>query len=137
MGTRSITRIQDEHGSYATIYMQYDGYPEGLGAELADFLAPFTVVNGFGIGAEMGSTANGAGCLAAQLVAHFKTGVGNVYLAPKGSADIGEEYFYDILYKDGELRISVFEVPYEGNNELMFKGSPTEMQEWIKALGSH
>lgn len=118
--------------------MQYDGYPQkpGLGAALADFLTPFTVVNGFGADAEIGTTANGVGCLAAQLVAHFKQGVGNVYLYPKGTRRIGEEYFYDILYIDDTLKVKVYEVGYDDIERLMFEGSPVEMQEWIKTLDS-
>lgn len=97
MGTRSLTIVQDEQGEEQVVmYRQYDGYPSGHGKELRDFVKDFTVVSGFN--SEMPSPlANGAGCLAAQVVAHFKDGVGNVYLYPSGARDCGEEWIYHVI----------------------------------------
>jgi hypothetical protein len=111
MGTRSLTIIRDAEFSkrgkpkaLVTIYRQFDGYPSGLGAELQKFLTPFTVVNGYGSDAKFGQTANGAGCLAAQLIAHLKgDSVGNVYIYPAGTSDCGEEYVYTITVKVGAI----------------------------------
>ena len=87
MGTRSLTRViprqeglsfseGHDHADKAVvnIYRQYDGYPEGMGLDLANFLSEFTVVNGLGADSYKSKIANGAGCLAAQLVAHLKNG---------------------------------------------------------------
>ena len=80
MGTRSLTHVietwNDKTGKQKkqclmTMYRQYDGYPSGMGDELADFLKDGVVVNGIGMD-EKRRVFNGAGCLAAQLVAHFK-----------------------------------------------------------------
>ena len=51
-----------------------DGYPDGHGQELADFLTGFQVVNGIGGDDEINypKLANGLGCLAAQTIAHLK-----------------------------------------------------------------
>ena len=100
MGTRSITRIHDEQGNrLLAIYQQYDGYPEGVGKNLADFLKEFEVVDGIPAGAatEQRRLAHGADCLAAQLVSHLKGDqVGGVYIAPLNSSEL---YNYDIYVK--------------------------------------
>jgi hypothetical protein len=81
-----------------SIYCHYDGRPSKLGAELAEFIGGITVVNGIHGDEEMGRTANRIGCLAAQLVAHLKTEVGNVELEPPMTRDGAwtEEYVYRI-----------------------------------------
>ena len=38
MGTRSLTFVYDEQEAIINMYRQYDGYPTGHGAELAEFL---------------------------------------------------------------------------------------------------
>ena len=41
MGTRSLTFVyNDNKKPIINLYRQYDGYPSGHGAELAEFLAP-------------------------------------------------------------------------------------------------
>lgn len=72
MGTRSLTRINTATGDkILNLYRQMDGYPSGHGLELFEFLDGFEIVNGF-TDQEGPKAANGAGCLAAQLVTHFK-----------------------------------------------------------------
>lgn len=102
MGTRSLTFIYDESKNkarpLACMYRQYDGYPSGHGKELSDFLTPITLVNGFSVDAEVGGVANGMGCLAAQMIAHFKTDVGNIYLTrPVLNQDSWQEYEYHVF----------------------------------------
>jgi hypothetical protein len=93
MGTRSNTVVINDGVKILNLYRQFDGYPSGHGAELAAFLAPLALVNGYAPGAQ--SQANGMGCLAAQLVANFKTGVGGFYIDnPCGSCD--HDYTYTI-----------------------------------------
>ena len=111
MGTRSLTFVYTDHyGSdesptpIINMYRQFDGYPTGHGAELGAFLNSFeAITNGYAFN-DTRKIANGMGCLAAQLVAHFKTGVGGFYLYPVTSTDCGQEYEYHI-YSD---RITVF-----------------------------
>jgi hypothetical protein len=57
---------------------QYDGYLRGHGLELATFLLDMKIVNGLGL--ERKRVANGAGCLAAQMIAQFKTAPGDFYI---------------------------------------------------------
>ena len=95
MGTRSLTFVYDEEGrKLINMYRQYDGYPSGHGKELAEFLEPITMVNG--ICQTDKTIANGAGCLAAQLVSHFKDGPGGIYLEPTTAVDCGQDYEYHI-----------------------------------------
>ena len=119
MGTRSLTHIYDTDWDQTrllcTIYRQFDGYPTGMGQDLKDFLTPFNVVNGLRL-ADDSKTANGAGCLTAQLIAAFKTEPGNVYIYPPGSTDCGEEYVYSIYAKAGEpVRIKVEDTYQSGH----------------------
>jgi hypothetical protein len=99
MGTRALTFVYDGNKPIVNLYRQYDGYPTGHGAELAEFLNGFTIVNG--IGAETTRVANGMGCLAAQVVAHFKDSVGGFYIHSVESTECGQDYEYHV-YK-GEV----------------------------------
>ena len=47
MGTRSLTFVYEENKPIINMYRQFDGYPEGHGAELAEFLLSGEMVNGF------------------------------------------------------------------------------------------
>lgn len=129
MGTRSLTIIKDFDKEIVVMYRQFDGYPEGHGAELADFLSGFKVVNGF---TDTHKVANGAGCLAAQIVQHFKDGTGNIYLYPAGTRDCGEEWIYVVTAYEGHLSIAVFDT-YPELHEV-FSGTPEEVAEWIKSM---
>ena len=94
MGTRALTFVYDGEKPIVNLYRQYDGYPTGHGAELAEFLDGFKVVNG--IGAETTRIANGMGCLAAQVVAHFKDSVGGFYIHSVDATDCGQDYEYHV-----------------------------------------
>ena len=120
MGTRSLTTFvetyKDNSGKkvkneIVTMYRQFDGYMEGHGKELADFLAGGKLVNGIGRGDKV--VFNGMGCLSAQVVAHFKDGAGGFYLQ-RGNKKSGEEYRYKVIgdFETKEITIEVFEVGY-------------------------
>ena len=152
MGTRSLTFVYDGKEPIINMYRQFDGYPTGHGAELAEFLAPFTLVNGLGID-EKGRVANGMGCLAAQLVSNFKgTEAGQFYLYPTSAVDCGQDYEYHIfdnvltfLDEDGierrttELRIAItnrgcnfFGLTQSDTNERIFEGNLAEFAEFCR-----
>jgi len=130
MGTRALTFVYDERGNtILNLYRQYDGYIEGHGAELAEFLAGKTLVNGFG--REEKGIANGMGCLAAQMVAHFKDSVGGFYIHSVFETDCGQDYEYHV-YKDRvEVRGpgSIFN---PGPNDNLFKGTWAEFAKFCK-----
>jgi hypothetical protein len=112
MGTRSLTFVYDNGTPVVCMYRQFDGYPEGHGAELAEFLSPMTVVNGIGVDTK--NVSNGMGCLAAQMVAKFKVGAGGFYLYPTDTTDAWQEYEYHVY----ENRVKV-----TNPTEVIFEGS--------------
>lgn len=129
MGTRSLTFVHEEYTDGTVpilcLYRQYDGYPEGHGAELAAFMNGFTIVNGLGAKSER-KIANGMGCFAAQLVAHFKTDPGQFYIhAPVEGRDDGQDYEYHIYSQ----RVVVKN--YSGNE--MFNGSWDNFESFCSA----
>ena len=133
MGTRALTFVYDGERPIINLYRQYDGYPSGHGAELAEFLDGFTVVNGFG--EKRSKLANGMGCLAAQLVANFKTEVGQFYLHSPNEKDCGQDYEYHVYQKDRELRVRVtdrgynmFGLTMSDTNDSIFDGTVAEFK---------
>lgn len=95
MGTRSLTYVYDGEEALVCMYRQYDGYPSGHGAELGEFLKDMTIVNGIPVGNTM-KIANGADCLAAQMIAHFKKGPGGIYLQSVNSKQDFIDYVYGV-----------------------------------------
>lgn len=115
------------------MYRQYDGYPSGHGLELAKFLAPKEMVNGIPVGGDTSNLANGIHCLAAQIVAHFKEGAGNIYLHQPNSRNIGEEYVYYIKILNGVLSISVIETGWSDKKDVeIFKGDVKDFLKFCK-----
>lgn len=117
MGTRALTVVQEDGKDVIVMYRQFDGYLDGHGRELAEFLKGVKIGNGIFGDKEMGSFANGLGCLAAQIVAHFKTEVGGFYLYPSGTRDCGEEFTYIVTARTRKPWIAVHEgaVAFFGN----------------------
>jgi hypothetical protein len=136
MGTRSLTFVYDGETPIINMYRQYDGYPTGHGAELAEFLTPFTLVNGLGMNDDR-KIANGMGCLAAQLIAHFKQTPGGFYIHPVTDTECGQDYEYHI-YKDAEgLRVRItdrgcnmFGLTMSDKNDAIFDGTLSEFTEF-------
>jgi hypothetical protein len=136
MGTRSLTFVYDGDEAIINMYRQYDGYPSGHGAELADFLGQFTMVNGLGIN-ETRKVANGMGCLAAQLVANFKVGAGQFYLYPTSAKECGQDYEYHIYKDDEGMRVRItdrgcnmFGLTMSDKNDAIFDGTLEEFTDY-------
>ena len=109
-----------------TMYRQYDGYMEGHGLELAEFLNRGRLVNGLG-GKDNGTVFNGMGCLAAQLVAHFKKEAGQFYLHSTDlNQDAGQEYEYHV-FRDKVVVHCVY-----GNERVVFDGTWAEFYKVCK-----
>jgi hypothetical protein len=136
MGTRALTFVYDENNKpLINLYRQYDGYPSGHGAELATFLDGFKIVNG--IGRETTRIANGMGCLAAQVVAHFKESVGGFYIHSVEATECGQDYEYHVYTKDKELRVRItdrgcnmFGLTTSDTNDSIFDGTVAEFYEF-------
>ena len=95
MSTHAKTTVYSEQTlPILSFYRQMDGYFDGHGKELQEFLKEMVVVNGYGSDC-VTKTANGMSCLAAQLVAHFKKGIGNIYICEHNDS---QEYNYAVKY---------------------------------------
>ena len=131
MGTRSLTFVYTDHYEGETpkpivnMFRQFDGYPSGHGAELADFLKDIKLGNGILGKPEIGTFANGMGCLAAQMISHFKQSVGGFYIFPVTTNDCGQDYEYHV-YSDritvkGYMDSVIFTGPWEYFKEFCTK----------------
>lgn len=112
MGTRSLTVVVDKSWDSSkelvVMYRQCDGYPSGHGKELKEFLSGMKIVNGINSTLRGTKFANGMGCLAAQMLAHFKKDrEGGFYVHAAGSRDCGEEYTYIVSGKFGDIEPSL------------------------------
>ena len=149
MGTRSLTRVIETWNDEKTnklkkqtlvcMYRQMDGYPSGMGSDLAEFLNGGKLVNGISL-AETERVFNGMKCLAAQLVAHFKDGAGGYYLYPTNTKDAWQEYEYEIIqHEDEPIQLKVIEVGYMNTKgkyckgkKTLFIGSPKGFESWLQ-----
>ena len=134
MGTRSTYRVIEqykneagsiENNNLVLIYRQYDGYPTGHPLETAEWLATAKVVNGLGMN-ETQLVFNGAGCLAAQLIARFKDGPGGTYIHNLESrGESWEDYLYDIIVTEDR---TIEYVCYDNNEDKteIFRGTPAD-----------
>jgi hypothetical protein len=105
------------------MYRQCDGYPSGIGTELYEFLKDIKMVNGISVTKDNGKVANGAECLAAQIVAHFKDGPGGIYLHHPSSKDCGQEYEYYITADESGITVKVMESGWTGHRaEKLYQG---------------
>ena len=149
MGTRALTFVYDgykqkngkmKYKPIINMYSQYDGYPSGLGTDLAVFLRQFTMCNGIPVGETNKVYANGMGCLAAQLVAHFKAGAGGFYLYPTDAVDCGQDYEYHIYQnEDKDLCVRVkdrgfnaFGLTLSDKDECLFDGPIYRFEEFCE-----
>lgn len=141
MGTRSLTVVCDSETKLEilTLYAQWDGYPKHHGRLLLKFLRGFQIVNGIGSYNSPEKQANGPGCLAAQIVAHFKRRkpktknreasgpIGGFYLEPTGTRNAGEEYIYKVIVSASDFVVEI----QDGNGKLITSGNPTQLLKWI------
>ena len=141
MGTRSLTTFistyKDDKGKVknekiVTMYRQFDGYFEGHGKELADFLAQGKLVNGISLN-EKQLVFNGIGCLAAQAVAHFKDGPGGIYLHRGGTKNCWEEYTYDVIANEDTKELTI-KCKQLGGDKDYYEGSPQGFLEYLSNL---
>lgn len=102
MGTPALIHVlyginEEETKTICSIYSSCNGYPTGIGQIVADFTKNCKIINGNGLGyAKLVTHANGMGCFAAQLVAHLKESVGNIYMDfPTKSLDTYTYYIYE------------------------------------------
>ncbi len=146
MGTRSITvvtsqwDVKDDVMHNATIYRHWDGYLDGHGRWLANFLEDAVVTNGQIDGAK---NFNGPGRLASGIVAAMQEAGQNPDLMKQGAV-CGQEFEYHVhvMYGDkgGEVTIRVLDGPitmFGGGGEEctteIFSGTVKEFDIFIQA----
>jgi hypothetical protein len=141
MGTRSLTTFistwKDEktgkvkNDKIVTMYRQYDGYPTGHGLQLAEFLNQGKLVNGIGSN-ETQLVFNGMGCLAAQVVANFKEGAGNIYLHRGGTTGCWEEYRYEVIGNEETKELTFKCIEVHGKAKTLYEGSVQGFLEFLE-----
>ena len=124
MGTRCLTYVYEGNSPLICLYRQFDGYPSGHGTELANFLKDMHLGNGIAGEPEMGTFANGMGCLAAQLVAHFKKSVGGFYIHLVTDSS-GVDYEYHVYANKVVVK--------DSDEVVVFSGSRKDFAEYCKA----
>lgn len=150
MGTRSMSFVIDEYDNKTPLiqlYRQYDGYPEGMGQDVYNFLANRYVTNEQG--EKSHATDNGMDDLAAQFVSFIKGTYqwGNVYVYPirklptkkqtfeeyrdkyllKYAKDCGCEYVYIIhRIEGGGIEVQVWDI---WEKKLIFAGKPEGLRD--------
>lgn len=129
MGTRSNTIIKGEDGrALVNIYRQYDGYPSGMGLDLAK-ACDVRIVNG--IRGDHAKIANGMGCLAARIIKRLKTGAGNVYLEnANGKANDWSEYVYTITF-NGLDNPPLISCRHDDGRKVFERLHPREVKAWV------
>lgn len=136
MGTRATVKFKERYTAYkneklvvnvrtiCAIYSQYDGYIDGLGRELGEFMVNIEITNGLKLGGK-NRTANGMGCLAAQFIQEIKDGAGGIYMT---NIEDSQGYDYEVIggYDENMNPIEpVIKVTIYG--ELKFEGSAQEL----------
>ena len=134
MSTRSLVRFatREEGVSFSEhpervevqVYKHYDGYPSGHPTDLAKFLNKFRIVNG--LTNDSVKVANGLGCLAAQYVAAFKMGPGDMYIENPDAEHMDIEYITYVWGDYGkDIWMSIFEDYKHGG--CIFVGKPQQL----------
>jgi len=141
MGTRCLTFVYEKYGQIqkpvCNMYRQFDGYPTGHGAELAEFLNDGELVNGLGVERDQ-LQFNGMGCLAAQMISYFKKEFGGFYIHPTDVTDCGQDYEYHVSEKKNGLYVEVYNCGCNffgmsgDTHKLIFQGNLKEFTEFCK-----
>jgi hypothetical protein len=152
MGTRAMTVVKETYQlngkqktkTVTSMYRQFDGYEEGHGLELAEFINSREFVNGMSGKKEV---FNGVGCFAAQMICHFKEGkAGGFYLYPHDETG-GCSYKYEVIVDFDKIEkmkkytpiLKVYECgymtkndKYVNKNKLIFSGTASKFIQKIK-----
>ena len=130
MSTRALTYFYNQTSDrepFTCIYKHWDGYPEGWGASLANFLVSIKVVNGIDPD-EIEWVANGMGCLVAQFIKQTKDRAGDLYVYPP---DLSQDCWQDYEYHVWSDRVRVQNRACDN----IFEGTWLEFEVWATDLG--
>lgn len=136
MGTRSIIKFYGEYGTkkseLVTIYQQWDGYIEGVGFELAEWLMSKKICNGISDQTDKDGYCNGVDCLVAQFIRDFKKGIGNLYIVPSDCEK--QDFNYEVIIdgtRTGNVNdLTQITVTNWDETEPIFVGKPSELLEY-------
>ena len=149
MGTRSITEVRsrweddDEWEVYARIYRHWDGYLNGHGKWLHEFLDGLEVTNGIPANPQQ-KLANEPGRLAAQMVYQLQKD-GHEPDLLSNPKPVGQNYHYvvDVCFSmdGGSILVAVFEGPViffggggDSCNKKIFCGDVKQFGNFINML---
>ncbi len=109
MSTNATIKITEKGKTLCNLYVHWDGYWDGLGKDIVNIISKGKLQNGLSGNKTLGSQFNGAGCLAATLIAKLKTEPGNIYLATDGTQDDMNHY---------DLKVNEYSIELYHNKEL-------------------
>jgi hypothetical protein len=94
-------------------------------------LAQGKLVNGYGSN-EPQLVFNGMGCLAAQVVANFKDGPGNIYLHRGGTTNCWEEYRYEVIGNEETKELTFKCIEVHGKPVTLYQGTVQGFLEFVE-----
>ena len=142
MSTRSVITFYRKETPYVSVYQQSNGYHDGVGKKLCDWLYDKILINGISSTIkDLSNYANGVGCLAAQFIRDFKNSVGSLYITPTDYDKEWIDFNYSVIIDD-DVNLPTYGVPiremvkikvsFFGNSECLFNGSIDEFYSFIK-----
>lgn len=107
------TKEGNNYKVYAIVYHHYDGYPDGVGSKLVNFLQSKKMVNGI---SDMYKQFNGFECMVAQYISKFKDNkAGYVYLYPisDDSKEADADFRYYVTWHEKDKLFTIGMNDYE------------------------
>ncbi|PCI19445.1 hypothetical protein COB64_03880 [Candidatus Wolfebacteria bacterium] len=142
MESRSLIKViqlyshEDHNGIEKTarnilvnIYTQMDGYIEEHGRYLAEFLKDFRIEEDCHPSEDI-KVADGACCLAVQILVHLQKWKGYIYLLPFDVDECGQRYEYYITVDEDIMTIDMKVIDVL-HNKSFFEGTP---EQFLKKL---
>lgn len=126
MGTPARVIFKSEGQTVFNMRANYDGYPDGVGLDLARIMAEGQLVHGLGLDRTLGKYFNGDSCMAVSVIALMKKEPGNIYLYPTNQ-DMDTNYTYVINVDEKE------EITIKMTGGKSFEGT---LEEFIEKFGT-
>jgi len=127
MGMTAIVKFYEDTECIVSVQHHFDGYLDGVGLQLVNFLENISIINGIGPDQNiLYKYANGIDCLAAQYIKGKKSKVGNIYIV---SAKCACSFEYQVRYYD-----FAFNIVCIINGVKRFEGNINAFKEYIKSF---
>ena len=124
MSARSITHVHEmksldpNETIVCSFYRNSGGQLEGHGRDLAYWLDSKRLINGIDSNYQEGRDFNGAGTMAVQLMAYIQA-ISDCEVIPTGSTGYGEEYIYDVYFRNGGFVLMSMQRIYNTAKKLL------------------